>query len=100
MKKAVLILVMLAGFAAFAGQVGFPTEQIALPSVQGSFLICVWDDEANQWIGPFIAYDHTGSYRFEVPAWDRWYWIGLWDQAKGQYVFAKWIGHFKTTGTT
>jgi len=97
MKKAVLILFMLiAGITAFAGQVGLPTEQIALPDVQGNFLVCLWDDATGSWAGPFISYDHTGSYRFEVPEWGKWYWIGLWDQANEQYVFAKWIGHFKT----
>lgn len=87
---------MLAGLTAFAGQVGLPTEQIAFPSVQGNFLVCVWDDAADGWLGPFIPYDQTGSYRFQVPAWGQWYWIGLWDQTKAQYVFAKWVGHFKT----
>lgn len=96
MKKTVLILVMLAGLTVFAGQVGLPTEQIAFPAVQGNHLVCIWDDAADIWAGPFIPYDQTGSYCFQVPAWDKWYWIGLWDQANGQYVFAKWIGHFKT----
>ncbi len=95
MKKAILILFMLAGLTAFAGQVGLPTEQIAFPAVQGNFLVCIWDDAADGWAGPFISYDHTGSYRFEVPEWGKWYWIGLWDRANEQYVFAKWIGHFE-----
>ena len=95
MKKALLIWILAAGLRTFAGEVGRPVEQIAFPAVRGTHLVCVWDDAAKKWVGSFTPYDHTGAYRFQVPAWDRWYWIGLWDQAKGQYVFAKWIGHFK-----
>jgi hypothetical protein len=97
MKKALFILVMLTGLTAVAGQVGLPVEQIAFPAVQGNFLVCVWDDAAESWVGSFTPYNNlAGSYRFQVPEWGKWYWIGLWDQAKEQYVFAKWIGHFKT----
>lgn len=96
MKHKLFILLLLAGLTACGGQVGLPVERIAFPAVQGSHLICIWDDTANQWTGPFIAYDHSGTFRFQVPAWNQWYWIGLWDQSQGQYVFAKWIGHITT----
>ena len=91
---AIIMFVMCA--TAFSGQVGLPTERIALPAVQGDFLVCVWDQTASDWIGGFASYDHKGSVGFEVPAWGKWYWIGLWDVANEQYVFGKWIGHFIT----
>ncbi len=80
---------------ATGGTVGLPEERVALPPVQGDFLVCVWDQAAGDWLQGFEDYDHSGSYRFQVPAWGQWYWVGLWDNNAGQYVFGKWIGHFK-----
>ena len=95
MKKiiAVLIVVLVCG-SAYCGEVGLPLERIALPSVSGSHLICVWDASSETWLKSFEAYDQSGAYEFQVPAWGKWYWIGLWDEATGEYVFGKWIGHF------
>jgi len=98
MKKTILALLigLSACAGAFAGQVKLPTEHIVLPAVQGDYLICIWDESANDWAGAFASYDHAGSVDFQVPAWGKWYWIGLWDVAGEQYVFGKWIGHFIT----
>jgi len=97
MKKMIMALIVFAACAgAFAGQVGLPTEHIALPAVQGDYLVCIWDEGAGNWVSEFTNYDHAGSVDFLVPAWSKWYWIGLWDVANEQYVFGKWIGHFIT----
>ncbi len=99
MKKTILALVVFAGCAgAFAGQVGLPTEHLALPAVQAGaeYKVCIWDETAGGWMGSFATYDHAGSVDFQVPAWGQWYWIGLWDVANEKYVFGKWIGHFIT----
>lgn len=82
--------------SAIGGVVGLPTEEIALPAVQGDHLVCIWDEEAQEWLHAFEDYDHAGSYGFQLPEWGKWYWIGLWDEAAGDYVFGKWVGHFKT----
>ncbi|VGO21686.1 hypothetical protein [Pontiella sulfatireligans] len=95
MKKYIAALIILAACGSvFSGQVGLPMERIALPPVEGSQLVCIWDDTAGQWVGAFEDYDHAGVYDFQVPEWGKWYWIGLWDEAAGEYVFGKWIGHF------
>ncbi|MBN2161535.1 MAG: hypothetical protein JXR25_14105 [Pontiellaceae bacterium] len=95
MKKLLITLsVLLIGVRVLAGAVGLPKERIALPAVSGSHLVCIWDETANAWLQDFEAYDHAGSYSFQLPSWGQWYWIGLWDEDQGAYVFGKWIGHF------
>jgi len=99
MKKTIMALIISIICAnAFSGSVGLPTERLALPEVQGNHLVCIWDDTAGGWLIPpdDNSYDHAGTYEFEVPAWGKWYWIGLWDEQTGEYVFGKWIGHFIT----
>lgn len=96
MKKTMTTLVMFVLLAtAFAGQIGKPLERLALPDVSGSHLVCIWDETAGAWMNPnHEVYDLSGTYDFQLPEWNRWYWIGLWDVAKGEYVYEKWIGHF------
>jgi hypothetical protein len=97
MRKAVLILALLALVGNIrGGVVGLPREHVALPVVQGDHLICIWDETAGAWLKGFERYNHAGSYSFQLPQWGRWYWIGLWDESAGRYVFGKWIGHFIT----
>ena len=96
MKKIILGIIILASCGtAFAQQtIGLPTERIALPAVQGSHLICIWDHTADAWYTAFVPYDHTGQVVFQVPEWGKWYWIGLWNESSGEYAFGKWVGHF------
>lgn len=100
MKKTIIALIALVvcgvGGNVMAGQVGLPTERLALPAVSSSdtYLVCIWDETAGQWLQAFEPYDSSGTYDFQVPAWGKWYWVGLWDETTGQYVFGKWIGHF------
>ncbi len=99
MKKTTMVLMMVAVcMSAFAGEVGLPTEHLALPAVQagGEYKVCFWDQTAGNWLREHASYGHEGSLDFEVPAWGQWYWIGLWDVANEEYVFGKWIGHFIT----
>jgi len=94
MKKMIIAVAILMSAGAMAGQIGLPKEHLALPALQGEHLVCIWDQTANSWYTDFATYDHKGSLDFQVPAWGRWYWIGLWDSTKSEYVFGKWIGHF------
>ena len=95
MKKVILASILLIlSLDVFSGQVGLPLERVALPNIQGSHLVCVWDDAAGQWVSDFESYDHAGVYDFQIPEWGKWYWVGLWDESKAEYVFGKWVGHF------
>ncbi|MDH3981379.1 MAG: hypothetical protein OES84_00590 [Kiritimatiellaceae bacterium] len=95
MKKAMLAIIMFVICAnVFGGQIGLPLERLAIPSVDGSHLVCVWDESAGTWLKSFEIYNHSGSYDFQLPEWGKWYWVGLWDEASNSYVFSKWIGHF------
>lgn len=94
MKKMILVLMMLLGASAYAGQIALPVEHLALPELQGDYLVCIWDETANGWYTDFASYDQKGSISFQVPEWGKWYWVGLWDNVNGRYVFGKWIGHF------
>lgn len=98
MKKSILTIIMFTVCATvFAGQiVGSPTERIALPAVQGTHWVCIWDEDAGEWHTAFAEYDNKGVFTFNVPEWGKWYWIGLWDEANEVYAFGKWIGHFVT----
>lgn len=97
MRKSILASILLVVWSnAFGGTVELPVERLALPDVQGVHLVCVWDDTAGVWLGAHKAYDHSGVYEFKLPAWGKWYWVGLWDQAAGEYVYGKWVGHFPT----
>ena len=97
MKKVILIIVLfVACTRVWSGQVGLPEEQIALPAVQGDYLVCIWDETSEQWLQSHQDYDLSGTYSFQLPDWGNWYWIGLWDKVNEQYVFGKWIGHFIT----
>ena len=96
-KLSLMIIGALLSLHAYTGEVGLPSEHLALPAVSGAHLVCIWDDSAQAWIdADFETYDHSGTYSFQVPAWDQWYWVGLWDSANSKYVFGKWIGHFIT----
>ena len=94
MKKSILAIMVLVSIGAYAGQVSLPEERLALPEVQGSHLICIWDEAANDWHAEFASYDHSGLLSFELPEEGTWYWVGLWDEQLGDYVFGKWVGHF------
>lgn len=73
--------------------VGLPLETIALPEVTGDHQIVIWSHEGQQVLGSH-PYDLSGTYSYQVPAWDRWYWLGLWSVDAEEYVYEKWIGHF------
>ena len=94
MKKTVLAIMILAGMHAFAGNISLPQEHLAVPDVTGNHLVCIWDETANDWHAEFSSYDQSGSVSFLLPEWGKWYWIGLWDEQAGEYVFGKWVGHF------
>ena len=97
MKNTLLALMIIAGLGAHAGQVSLPVERLAVPDVQGSHLVCIWDEVANDWHTDFTSYDDSGLLSFQLPEWGKWYWIGLWDEQAGEYVFGKWIGHFPSS---
>ena len=97
MKKTIATLIIFAACTGvFSGEVGLPTEHLAISPLRGEYQICIWDETAGDRLQEHINYGHEGSFDFHVPAWGQWYWIGLWDVANEEYVFGKWIGHFKT----
>ena len=75
--------------------IGLPLERLAVPILPDSGYVCVWDQSAEAWAG-YYPYDNSGTVEFQVPAWDRWYWIGIWNDSTKSYVYSKWIGHFLT----
>ena len=95
MKKMILVsmLFVFCG-TVFSGEIGLPTERIALPVLEGNLQVCIWDNTAGEWREIFENYDHSGVYNFQLPEWDQWYWVGFWDASNGNYAFGKWIGNF------
>ncbi len=99
MKKWIMGLMLAAGLSVWAGTAGQPSDRVAFPEVgEGNYLVCIWDETADAWYQGFIEYDHSGSYTFTAPAWNKWYWIALWNTAEGKYEYGVWIGHIKTDG--
>jgi hypothetical protein len=97
MRKYILALMMLLGAYAFSGQIGLPQERMAIPDLQqGNYLVCIWDEAANDWYSSFTSYDHAGSINVQLPELGNWYWVGLWSEQSETYVCGKWIGHFVT----
>lgn len=94
MKKSILTIMMFIVLGAYAGQIALPEERIAIPALEGTHLVCIWDEAANDWHAEFATYDHSGAVSFNLPEWGKWYWVGLWDEQAEEYVFGKWIGHF------
>ncbi len=96
MKKIWMVLTVLAiACLAQAGTVSLPTEHIAIPLVEGNATIKVWDYEAQQWIFTETSEQPT-KFEFDVPAWDKWYWVGVKDLATGKFVLGLWIVHERT----
>ena len=78
----------------FAGTVGLPMERMVVPPpAGGTNTVYVWDYEACTWATDTYA---GTFYEFQIPAWNHWYWIGIWEEE--ELVFGKWIGHFITYG--
>jgi hypothetical protein len=68
-------------------------ETLAIPDLDGDHEVHVFDYFA-QSITIDDVYDHAGYFAFDVPSWDRWYWVGVYDVGAGQYVQCVWICHF------
>lgn len=96
MKKWIIGALLATGFSVLAGSSGMPVEKMALPVMDANCLVCVWDEETGSWAKGHQTYDNSGTFSLQIPQWGRWYWIGLWNTQTKQYVFGKWVGHFKT----
>lgn len=96
MKKLLLASICALSLVSNGGEVGKPVERLAMPLVQGGHLVCIWDQSESKWLRDFETYNHSGVLEFQVPEWGRWYWVGLWDESRSEYVYSKWIGHFPT----
>jgi hypothetical protein len=75
------------------GTVGLPIERFAIPLVYGTNYVHCWDDRSRSWLVKEI-YDLSGFYEFQVPAWNQWFWVGVFNEDADEYVYGKWIGHF------
>ena len=100
MKTWIAGILLLCSLSVMAGSLGLPVEHVAMgtahldnPNVQ--HLVCIWDNSAQTWLQDHLVYDHSGVYAFQVPEWDQWFWIGLWDTQSREYVFGTWVGQFK-----
>ena len=100
MKKWMIGIILTAALSSLAGSLGLPVERVALGNIHNEnpnvkHLVCIWDDSSKSWSQEHQTYDNSGIYQFQVPEWDTWYWVGLWDTKRGEYVFGEWICHFK-----
>jgi hypothetical protein len=68
-------------------------QTFSIVRLLGDYVVHVFDYSA-QTIIINTEYDHTGSFVFEVPSWDKWYWVGVYDTLADRYIMGTWIGHF------
>ena len=73
-----------------AGLVGLPVERLALPAGEGvlDLVLCTAYMEV---VESLTGVPAGGTAAFELPAWNRWYWVGNW--CEGDLVFTCWLRH-------
>jgi hypothetical protein len=92
----ILVLLLSLGVATARDRVGLPHETFSLPAIAGWARILMWDDSAQTWF-----YDETvwapGSVELDVPEWDTWYFLQVWENVDGEWIRVKeeWVGHFR-----
>lgn len=80
-----------------AASVGRAREIINMPAnVQGTMTLRLYSFTQERYIQTVNNVRSTDVYDFTVPAWDQWYWVGVWRDSDGELVLSQWIGHIRT----
>jgi hypothetical protein len=83
--------------AGSSGTVGLPLHRIALPGFYGVIEARVLDCKTGEWVIQ-EPYDHSGFYEFQIPAWNQYWWLGMWSVQDQEYKFYKYMGHWILDG--
>jgi hypothetical protein len=67
---------------------------MVFPATTGTNLVCTWSDSDDAWVRNHYILETNNVVEFQVPAWNQWYWTGVWEVDTGSYVYEKWTGHF------
>ena len=70
---------------------------MTIPQIQGGGTIYIYDNAAEGYIKTTPNWT-SSVYTFVAPAWNRWYWIGVYDPVAGEFVGGVWVIHNKTHG--
>lgn len=93
---AMLSFALVLGGVAMAN-VGGPQEVINMPdTVEGTMTLRLYSYTQQQYIQTITNVRSSDVYDFTVPAWDQWYWVGVWRDSDGELVLSMWIGHIRT----
>ena len=80
-----------------AAGVGRAREIIKMPAnVQGTMTLRIYSLTQQRYIQTVKNVRNTDAYDFTIPAWDQWYWIGVWRDSDGELVLSMWINHIRT----
>ena len=71
-----------------SGLVGLPLECLGVPEGDGTLTGALYRLSGR---GGFCLAYRPGVRRFELPAWNQWYWVGGWEG--DELVFSCWLRH-------
>jgi hypothetical protein len=73
-----------------------PLDIVFLPDTESLLTLRLYDLNAGRYIQEENGVTAGSQYELRVPAWDRWYWIGVWMETTDRFIWGQWIGHFRT----
>jgi hypothetical protein len=67
---------------------------VIFPATTGTNLVCAWNNSTDSWVRNHYILETNGVVEFNIPSWNDWYWVGVWEVDTGSYVCGRWMGHF------
>lgn len=79
-----------------AAGVGRPREIVKIPDGSGPMTLRLYSYTDERYIQTIPNVPGGHEYDFRLPAWDQWYWVGVWRNSDNELLLSLWIGHFRT----
>ncbi len=98
MRK-IMLLALAVGVVMTSGLragVGLPVETIRMPMQKGPLTLRLYSRAEDRYIQTLTGLSHEDVYDLTVPAWNQWYWVGIWREADNTLLKSAWISHVRT----
>ncbi|MCF7837803.1 MAG: choice-of-anchor D domain-containing protein [Candidatus Marinimicrobia bacterium] len=76
--------------------IGRPRERLLLPASDNRLILRLYCPADAAYIAEVAGLPGGTFYDLDLPAWNRWYWAGVWDAAENRLLGSVWLGHFRT----
>jgi surface protein len=76
--------------------IGLPVEMIILPASEGPLSLLLYEPEGDQLLQTLTGLKGGTTFALTVPAWNRWYLVGIEDETSCVLLDTFWIGHLRT----